>query len=47
MPYHYGLANPQDAAGMSGKELLQAIIDGRFPQAPISQTLSFWLRGGR
>lgn len=23
--------------------MLQAIIDGRLPQAPISQTLSFWL----
>lgn len=41
--YHYGLANPKDAAGMSGKELLQAIIDGRLPQAPISKTLSFWI----
>ncbi len=41
--YHYGLANPREATGMSGKELLQAIIDGRLPQAPISKTLSFWL----
>jgi uncharacterized protein (TIGR00369 family) len=32
-----------DTAGMSGRQLLQAIIDGRLPQAPISQTLSFWL----
>ena len=41
--YDYGLANPQEAAGKSGKELLQAVIDGRLPQAPISKTLSFWL----
>ena len=41
--YHYGLANPEDAAGMSGKEFLQAITDGRLPQAPISKMLSFWL----
>lgn len=41
--HHYGLASPADAAGLSGKALLQAIIDGRLPQAPISQTLSFWL----
>jgi uncharacterized protein (TIGR00369 family) len=41
--YDYGLANPREAGGMSGKQLLQAIIDGRLPQAPISKTLSFWL----
>lgn len=28
---------------MSGRELLQAIIDGRLPQAPISETMSFWI----
>jgi len=26
-----------------GREILQAIIDGRLPQPPISQTLTFWL----
>jgi len=41
--YNYGLANLQETAGMSGKELLQAIIDGRLPQAPISKTLMFRL----
>jgi uncharacterized protein (TIGR00369 family) len=42
-PLRYGLANPADLAGKTGKEILQAIIDGRLPQAPISETLSFWL----
>jgi uncharacterized protein (TIGR00369 family) len=28
---------------MSGKEILQAIIDGRLPQAPISRIMSFWI----
>ncbi len=42
-PYHYGLADPQEAAQLSGKALLQAIIDGRLPQAPISQTMAFWI----
>src|SRR5271165_59760 len=28
---------------MSGKELFQAIIEGRLPQAPISQTMSLWI----
>jgi uncharacterized protein (TIGR00369 family) len=34
---------PREAARMSGRELLQAVIDGRLPQAPISQALNFWL----
>jgi len=42
-PYHYGLATPQETAPLSGKELLQAIIDGKLPQAPISQTMAFWI----
>ena len=41
--YRYGLATPREIAGMSGKELLQAIIDGKLPQAPISETMSFWI----
>lgn len=28
---------------MTGKEFLQAIADGRLPQAPIAEALSFWL----
>ena len=42
-PWWYGVAKPEDIAGLSGKEILQAIIDGRLPQPPISQTLTFWL----
>ncbi|HLG85070.1 MAG TPA: PaaI family thioesterase [Bradyrhizobium sp.] len=39
----YGLAASADVAGKSGKEILQDIIDGRLPQAPISQVMSFWI----
>ena len=39
----YGIAKPEDVAGMSGKELLQAISDGRLPAPPIAETLSLWL----
>src|SRR5271166_292408 len=39
----YGVLNSQEAAGMSGRELLQAVIEGRLPQSPISEVLSFWL----
>jgi uncharacterized protein (TIGR00369 family) len=41
--HQYGLANTPEAAVMTGKELLQAIVDGRLPQPPISQTMSFWI----
>jgi len=39
----YGLVTGDMAAAMTGRELLQAIIEGRLPQAPISQAMSFWL----
>jgi uncharacterized protein (TIGR00369 family) len=39
----YGVLNSEEAAGLSGRELLQAVIDGRLPQSPISEVLSFWL----
>jgi uncharacterized protein (TIGR00369 family) len=39
----YGLAAREDWARLSGRELLQAIIDGKLPQAPISKALSFWI----
>jgi uncharacterized protein (TIGR00369 family) len=39
----YGLPTPAGIAGKTGREILQAIIDGTLPQAPISETLSFWI----
>ncbi len=39
----YGLPTSAQIAGMTGKQILQAIIDGKLPAPPISQTLSFWL----
>ena len=41
--HRYGLASPPDIAGLSGREILQGIVDGRLPQALISQALTFWL----
>ncbi len=38
---HYGLPDPQIVSGMTGREFLQAMIEGRLPRPPISQTLSF------
>src|SRR5271156_5503942 len=39
----YGLATSAQIAGMTGKQILQAIIDGELPAPPIAQTLSFRL----
>src|SRR5271154_6687450 len=39
----YGVLDLTECAGMTGKELLQAIVDGRLPQPPISKTMSFWI----
>src|SRR5271155_404893 len=41
--HRYGVLDLAECAGMTGKELLQAIIDGRLPQPPISKTMSFWI----
>jgi uncharacterized protein (TIGR00369 family) len=41
--YWYGVANPAEISGSTGREILQAIIDGRLPHPPISRTLTFWL----
>jgi len=41
--YAYGVAEPGQIAGLSGRQILQAMIDGALPQAPISELLAFWL----
>ena len=41
--FRYGVAKAGDVAGMTGREMLQAVIDGKIPAPPIAQTLSFWL----
>ena len=42
-PTRYSLATPAEVAGLAGREILQAIIDGALPQPPICETLSFRL----
>ena len=39
----YGLATPAELAGKTGRDFLQAVIDGKLPQPPICETLSFRL----
>jgi uncharacterized protein (TIGR00369 family) len=38
-----GLARPEDVAGMSGIEMLAAMLAGKLPRPPISETLDFLL----
>jgi uncharacterized protein (TIGR00369 family) len=39
----YGVADPAEARLMTGREFLQAVLDGQLPAPPIAKTLSFWL----
>jgi uncharacterized protein (TIGR00369 family) len=41
--FTYGVAQPADVAGMTGRQMLEAMIEGKIPAPPIAQTLSFWL----
>jgi len=41
--YRYGIVPAAEAAALSGRELLQGMLDGRFPGPPITQALSFRL----
>ena len=41
--FDYGTAKPEQVAGMTGRQMMQALIDGTIPAPPIAQTLGFWL----
>jgi len=41
--FTYGVATSADIAGMTGRQMLEAMVAGKIPAPPISQTLSFWL----
>jgi uncharacterized protein (TIGR00369 family) len=38
-----GVSTPQQMAGMDGLQMMQALIDGRLPPPPITQTLHYLL----
>jgi hypothetical protein len=38
----YGLVPPEVAAGMSGLELLRALLDGRIPAPPFAEVADVW-----
>jgi uncharacterized protein (TIGR00369 family) len=42
-PRAYGVADPAEVRLMTGREFLQAMLDGRLPTPPIMKTLSFSL----
>jgi uncharacterized protein (TIGR00369 family) len=39
--FRYGVPTQAEVAGKTGREILQAIVDGRLPHPPICETLSF------
>ncbi len=39
--FTYGVPTPAELAGKTGREMLQAIIDGALPQPPIAAAMSF------
>jgi uncharacterized protein (TIGR00369 family) len=39
----YGVCEPEETAGLSGREMLEAMLSGRFPAPPIAKTLGFRL----
>jgi uncharacterized protein (TIGR00369 family) len=39
----YGVADPGEVRQLSGREFLQAMMDGRLPAPAIMKTMSFWL----
>jgi uncharacterized protein (TIGR00369 family) len=39
----YGVATPADIEGLTGRQMLQAIMDGALPTPPIARSLTFWL----
>jgi uncharacterized protein (TIGR00369 family) len=43
----YGIAKPEDVSAMTGREMLQAMIEGKLPAPPIAQTLGFRLVEGK
>ncbi len=42
-PVAYGVATPEQVAGKTGLETMQAAITGELPRAPIAQPMRFWL----
>jgi len=43
MQVRYGVASPEEIAGLTGLEMLQAMIEGRLPAPTIAETLGFRL----
>jgi uncharacterized protein (TIGR00369 family) len=41
--FSYGVSKPEDVADKTGRQIMQAIIDGEVLAPPIADTLSFWL----
>ena len=42
-PRSFGVATPEQIAGMTGREMLEAMIAGQLPSPPIARLMGFWL----
>lgn len=42
-PRRFGVATPDQIAGMTGREMLEAMIAGLFPAPPIARLMGIWL----
>jgi len=42
-PRRYGVATTADLAGLTGRQMLEAISRSELPAPPIAQTLTFWI----
>jgi uncharacterized protein (TIGR00369 family) len=43
MVLDYGVATQAEVAGLTGRQILEAFIEGRLPAPPIARPLTFWL----
>ena len=39
----YGVPTQADVAGLTGRQILEGLIEGRLPAPPIARPLTFWL----
>ncbi|WP_158968461.1 PaaI family thioesterase [Chachezhania sediminis] len=39
----FGVARPEQVAGMTGLETLRAVVEGRLPAPPMAQTMQQWI----
>jgi uncharacterized protein (TIGR00369 family) len=41
--YRYKVITPDEIAGLTGRQAVQAMIDGELPHSPMCETMNFWV----